>query len=44
MNARVKFANILIVLFAAIAGVSFAADYPTKPITLIKPHGSGRKP
>jgi len=41
MNARVKFASILIVLFAAIAGVSFAADYPTKPITLINPMAPG---
>jgi len=41
MKTRIKLAAIFGVLSLIIAGVSFAADYPTKPITLINPMPPG---
>jgi len=41
MKTQVKWANILITLSLVIASGSFAADYPTKPITLINPQAPG---
>ncbi len=40
MKASVKFVTILITLLV-IVNISFAADYPTKPITLINPQAPG---
>jgi len=41
MKTRIKLATFLVVLSVAIAGSAFAADYPTKPITLINPMPPG---
>ena len=41
MKTQVKWASILITLSLVIASGSFAADYPTKPITLINPQAPG---
>ena len=40
MKASIKLLSILIT-FLVIVDVSFAADYPTKPITLINPQAPG---
>lgn len=41
MKTQVKWVGILIALSPLIVGVSLAADYPTKPITLINPMPPG---
>jgi tripartite-type tricarboxylate transporter receptor subunit TctC len=41
MKTYVKLLGILISLSLGIASGSFAADYPTKPITLINPQAPG---
>lgn len=41
MNKRIVFISFLIALSLIVAGSSFAADYPTKPITLINPMPPG---
>jgi tripartite-type tricarboxylate transporter receptor subunit TctC len=41
MKTKFKTASILIALSLGIASVAFAADYPTKPITLINPQAPG---
>ena len=41
MKIRIMFVSFLVILFLVIGSVSFAADYPTKPITLINPMPPG---
>ena len=41
MKMRLKVSTILIALSVVLVSVSFAADYPTKPITLINPMPPG---
>ena len=41
METQVKLISILIILSLVIVSSSFAADYPTKPITLINPQAPG---
>lgn len=41
MKTRLKLATFLVVLSVVIVSISFAADYPTKPITLINPMPPG---
>ena len=41
MKKRIMFVSILVALSLVVAGGSFAADYPTKPITLINPMPPG---
>jgi tripartite-type tricarboxylate transporter receptor subunit TctC len=41
MEKQVKLVSILIALFSVVVSLSFAADYPTKPITLINPQAPG---
>lgn len=41
MKTRFKLALILVALSLAVAGIACAADYPTKPVTLINPMAPG---
>lgn len=41
MKTQIKLVSILIALSLVIVNISFAADYPTKPITLINPQAPG---
>jgi len=41
MKAQIKWVSFLIALSLGIVNISFAADYPTKPITLINPQAPG---
>ncbi len=41
MKTRIMFVSFLVILSLVIGSVSFAADYPTKPITLINPMPPG---